>query len=56
MAKIVEDAKARKRMYALMIALGIVADALWIGALIYGVTSGVWLNLQKLFSQAFLSM
>ncbi len=41
-AKIVEDAKARKRMYALMIALGIVADVLWIGALVYGVASGVW--------------
>ncbi len=41
-AKIVEDAKARKRMHALMIALGIVADALWIGALAYGVASGVW--------------
>ncbi len=41
-AKIVEDAKARKRMHALMIALGIVADVLWIGALVYGVASGVW--------------
>ncbi len=41
-AKIVEDAKARKRMHALMIMLGVVADALWIGTLVYGVASGVW--------------
>ncbi len=42
MAKLMEDAKARKRWHGLMILLGIVMDVLWIGALIYGITSGIW--------------
>lgn len=42
MARRMNDERARKRWWAVMVVVGILMDAAWIGTLVYGIVTGTW--------------